>query len=76
MEKWSEKKANGRRLFTKLVALGLAIGIIAISTLSGILGTWKIANGAPDVFRHRILVACGALDRVGIEQEWKNFQNP
>ena len=36
MEKWNEKKANGRRLFTKLVALGLAIGIIAISTLSGI----------------------------------------
>ncbi len=36
MEKWSEKKANGRRLFTKLAALGAAAGIIAINTLSGI----------------------------------------
>ena len=36
MEKWSEKKANGRRLFTNLAALGAAAGIIAINTLSGI----------------------------------------
>lgn len=50
-------------------------GQFGIGPSRGILSTWKIANGAPAVFRHRILVACGALDRAGIEQEWKKFKN-
>ena len=48
-------------------------GQLGIGPSRGIAGSWKIANGTSAVFRHRLLVACGALDRAGIEQEWEQF---
>lgn len=48
-------------------------GQLGIGPSRGIEGTWEIPKGEAAVFRHRLLVACGALNRAGIEREWEEF---
>ena len=48
-------------------------GQLGIGPSRGIAGDWGIPNGQSVVFRHRLLIACGALNRAGIEREWEQF---
>lgn len=48
-------------------------GQLGIGPCRAIAGTWQIPEGTSAVFRHRLLIACGALDRAGIERTWEQF---
>ena len=48
-------------------------GQLGIGPSRGIVGTWEIPKGEAAVFRHRLLVACGALNPAGIERAWEQF---
>ena len=48
-------------------------GQLGVGPCRALAGDWQIADGTAAVFRHRFLVACGGLERAGIEQEWDAF---
>lgn len=50
-----------------------ADGQLGVGPSRGLAGSWQIADGETAAFRHRLLVSCGALDRVEIEREWERF---
>ena len=50
-----------------------ADGQLGVGPCRALAGDWKIPQGTLATFRHRLLVASGALDRDGIEQEWDAF---
>ncbi|MDE0966044.1 MAG: PmoA family protein [Candidatus Latescibacteria bacterium] len=50
-----------------------ADGQLGVGPSRGLSGDWNIPEGESVVFRHRLQVACGALDQEGIEQEWAAF---
>jgi len=50
-----------------------ADGQLGVGPCRALAGDWEIPAGAAAIFRHRLLVACGALDREGIEREWEAF---
>ena len=50
-----------------------ADGQLGVGPCRALAGDWEIPAGATAIFRHRLLVACGALDREGIEREWEAF---
>ncbi len=50
-----------------------ADGQLGIGPSRGLAGSWEIADGESAVFRHRLLISCGELDREGIERAWEQF---
>ena len=50
-----------------------ADGQLGVGPCRALAGDWEIPVGTSAIFRHRLLVACGALDRESIDREWEVF---